>query len=84
MDDFLAKRWDTKDNPKDLKPIEAVKALLRDMEAGKPVDHVMILVWADGPEGGTGWYQAGNLDSLSQLGMLTRLQIQMEEVRKLP
>ena len=70
-----AKRWEKNTDPNSHKPSEALNAALRDIESGhlKP-NHIIVVYCTDeGESGGTGYYQAGELNGyFAALGLLTR------------
>lgn len=73
-DELSQRRWATKTEPGDHKPIDAVRAILRDMESGDFEPNHVIIVYANNSdvEGATGYYQAGDAGYHGSLGILTR------------
>lgn len=80
-EDFAAKRWAAKTNPKDHKPADALKALLRDIEEGKfDPEHIVIVFSTPGDNGTVGYYQAGVLhEKYAAMGLLFHAQKLMSE-----
>lgn len=78
VDDFAARRWQKVSDPNQHQPIDALKAVIRDIEAGDLKPHHVVIVWcADDGEGDaagtTGFYQGGKLSGyFGALGLLTR------------
>lgn len=71
-----AKRWEKQTDPNAHKPTEALHAALRDIEAGnlKPKHIIVVYCTDEGEQGGTGYYQAGELNGyFAALGLLTRV-----------
>lgn len=73
-DDLLARRWKLKGEPGDHKPIDAVRAILRDMESGNFDPSHIIIVYANNKDedGATGYYQAGDAGYHGSLGIMAR------------
>lgn len=81
MSDELAdRRWRSKGDPTAHKPVDAVKAFLREVEAGniKPT-HICICYANEDADNGSGWFQAGKLDFHGALGLIQRVLYLMNE-----
>lgn len=74
MDEIGQRRWQQKTKPGDHKPIDAVRAILRDMESGEFNPNHIIIVYANNEdaEGATGYYQAGDAGYHGSLGIMQR------------
>lgn len=70
-----SKRWEKKPDPNAHKPVEALKAALRDIESGAldPKHIIVVYTAGDDENSRTGYYQAGELNGyFAALGLLTR------------
>lgn len=74
--DLSERRWQKAAAPDELKPVDALRQAIREIEAGTiDADHLLICIGAVDGEGGvsTDWLQAGPLNLYGQLGLLERV-----------
>lgn len=75
QDEITRRRWQMRNRPQDFKPVEALKAMIHDIEAGdlKP-DHIVIVYNQQAGEDSraTGYYQAGSFSRLEAMGMVAQ------------
>jgi hypothetical protein len=69
QDEISARRWTNNTDTNAHKPIDALKAMVRDVEAGKHSPKHIIITFVD-EDGTLGWYQAGSFDEWASVGML--------------
>jgi hypothetical protein len=76
MDEITRRRWAMRQRPQDFKPVEALKAMVHDIESGD-LDPAHIVIGYNYPLGdgdhATGYYQAGKFSRLEAMGMLTQV-----------
>jgi hypothetical protein len=72
--DLAARRWDGMTDPKEHKPADALRAALRDIEAGLEPKHLIVVLayYNDDGNGSTRFYQAGTYELHARLGLLIR------------
>lgn len=75
IDEITRRRWEMRKRPQDFKPVEALKAMLYDIESGK-LDPAHIIIVYNYPFGeddhATGYYQAGQFNRLEGMGLLAQ------------
>lgn len=72
IDEISKRRWAMNSEPGAHKPIDAVRAILRDMESGDFDPSHIIIVYANNKDegGATGYYQAGDAGYHGSLGIM--------------
>jgi hypothetical protein len=76
QDEITRRRWAMRQRPQDFKPVEALKAMIHDIESGD-LDPAHIVIAYNYPIGdedhATGYYQAGRFNRLEGMGMMTQV-----------
>jgi hypothetical protein len=68
-DELGARRWKANDNPNAHKPVDALRRMIEDIEAGKHDPTHIAIVFIE-PDETIGWYQAGSATAWAQVGLL--------------
>ena len=73
-DEITRRRWAKAEKPGDIKPIDAVRNFLYELESGKLNPNHITIIYAnrEDEDGATGYMQAGDLTYHGQQGLLTR------------
>lgn len=72
VDEITKRRWETKTDPNDNKPIDALRMMIDRIESGELNPKHITICYTDDPTG-SGYYQAGSLDYHGQMGLLSRV-----------
>lgn len=70
--DLSKRRWDEESSPAEHKPIDALKAAIREIESDVQIDHVIILIGQRKERGAIndGFKQAGDFNGFEQVGLI--------------